>query len=132
MVLDYNKSKSAVDMSDQMTTYSSPLGKTVKWYKKLAIELLLNTAILNVSTMYIKTTKNCMPIVDFRKALVEYLTNSRKENESEGRMSRPTRIKHELGTKPGKVRDSRSHWVQCYKLNVVQVGRKLAKNKTKR
>ncbi|CAG4999425.1 unnamed protein product [Parnassius apollo] len=37
IILAYNEAKSSVDMSDQMTSYSSPLIKTVKWYKKLAI-----------------------------------------------------------------------------------------------
>lgn len=52
MVLAYNKTKSAVDMSDKMAAYSSPLGKTVKWYKKLEIELILNSAIVNTWVMY--------------------------------------------------------------------------------
>lgn len=38
MVVDYNLGKSSVDLSDQMIAYSSPLRKTLKWYKKLAIE----------------------------------------------------------------------------------------------
>lgn len=33
-------------MSDQMAAYSSPLRKTVKWYKKLGIELILNATIV--------------------------------------------------------------------------------------
>ncbi|CAK1595465.1 unnamed protein product [Parnassius mnemosyne] len=44
IVKDYNSAKSAVDLSDQMIAYSTPLRKTVKWYRKLAVELLLNTA----------------------------------------------------------------------------------------
>lgn len=40
MIFAYNEAKSSVDMSDQMTSYSSPLRKTVKWYKKLGIELI--------------------------------------------------------------------------------------------
>ncbi|CAG5000697.1 unnamed protein product [Parnassius apollo] len=31
IILAYNEAKSSVDMSDQMTSYSSPLRKTVKW-----------------------------------------------------------------------------------------------------
>ncbi|KAL6427155.1 hypothetical protein ACFW04_008657 [Cataglyphis niger] len=43
MIVDYNLGKSSVDLSDQMIAYSSPLKlthKTLKWYRKLAIELL--------------------------------------------------------------------------------------------
>lgn len=34
IILDYNKAKGAVDLSDQITSYSTPLRKSVKWYKK--------------------------------------------------------------------------------------------------
>ncbi|KAL6433497.1 hypothetical protein ACFW04_006540 [Cataglyphis niger] len=43
MIVDYNLGKSSVDLLNQMIAYSSPLRKTLKWYRKLAIELLLNT-----------------------------------------------------------------------------------------
>ncbi|CAG4987529.1 unnamed protein product [Parnassius apollo] len=36
IILSYNQAKSAVDLSDQMSAYSTPLRKTVKWYRKLA------------------------------------------------------------------------------------------------
>ncbi|CAG4955706.1 unnamed protein product [Parnassius apollo] len=67
MVIDYNKCKASVDMSDQMTAYSTPLRKTVKWYRKLAIELLLNTAVVNALIMYKETTKKNISVVDYRK-----------------------------------------------------------------
>ncbi|CAG5026329.1 unnamed protein product [Parnassius apollo] len=57
IVIDYNKAKSAVDLSDQMTAYSSPLRKTMKWYRMLACELLWNIAIVNAMVLY-KTTYN--------------------------------------------------------------------------
>jgi archaellin len=52
MVVDYNLGKASVDLSDQMISYSSPLRKTVKWYRKLAVELLLNTCVLNSLVLY--------------------------------------------------------------------------------
>ncbi|XP_068619896.1 LOW QUALITY PROTEIN: piggyBac transposable element-derived protein 4-like [Battus philenor] len=52
VILDYNKSKGSVETSDQMGAYSSSLRKTVKWYKKLAMELLLNMAVVNAWVMY--------------------------------------------------------------------------------
>lgn len=83
MILDYNNSKGSVDLSDQMGAYSSPLRKTVKWYRKLGIELLLNTAIVNAWIMYTKTKTTKMPIVEFRKSLVENLTNSFQPQQNE-------------------------------------------------
>ncbi|CAG5056959.1 unnamed protein product [Parnassius apollo] len=38
IILPYNQVKSAVDLSDQMSAYSTPLRKTVKWYRKHACE----------------------------------------------------------------------------------------------
>ncbi|KAL6417637.1 hypothetical protein ACFW04_011818 [Cataglyphis niger] len=51
MVVEYNLGKSSVDLSDQMVAYCSPLRKTIKWYRKLAIELLLNTCIDEISNV---------------------------------------------------------------------------------
>lgn len=56
MVLAYKKAKGAVVMSDQMSAYSSPLRKTIKWYKKLGIELLLNTAVVNAWIIFCENT----------------------------------------------------------------------------
>ena len=39
VVIDYNKGKSSVDLSDKMPSYSSLHRKTVKWYRKLVVEL---------------------------------------------------------------------------------------------
>lgn len=57
MVIEYNLGKSSVDLSDQMTAYCSPLRKTVKWYKKLVIELLLNTCIVNSLVLFKQDSK---------------------------------------------------------------------------
>lgn len=98
MFFDYNKSKGSVDMSDQMSSYSSPLRKTIKWYRKLGIEILLNTAIVNAWVMFTESRNTKMSIADFRKSLVEYLTCSSvsQQNESVVTISRPKRLKHEL------------------------------------
>lgn len=46
-VVDYNKGKSSIDLSDQMASYNSALRKTIKWYRKLAIEVLFGTSVVN-------------------------------------------------------------------------------------
>ncbi|CAG5015359.1 unnamed protein product [Parnassius apollo] len=102
MVLAYNKIKSAVDMSDQMAAYSSPLRKSVKWYKKLGIELILNTAIVNAWVMYNENKNKSESIVQFRRELVEYLVDAGKEQTIEPeRIDRPKRLKHQLLKKRG-------------------------------
>lgn len=52
MILDYNKGKGTVDISDQIGAYNNPLRKSLKWYRKLAFELLLTTAVLNTHFIY--------------------------------------------------------------------------------
>lgn len=39
-VIEYNKSKIRVDLADQMSSYSSCLRKSIKWFHKLMFELI--------------------------------------------------------------------------------------------
>ena len=36
-VIEYNKGKASIDLSDQMGAYASVLRKDIKWYRKLAL-----------------------------------------------------------------------------------------------
>lgn len=132
MILAYNKAKGAVDMSDQMTAYSSPLRKTVKWYRKLAFELILNTAMVNAWVMYTENTKNKLSIVEFRRQLVDYLANPGSVHNEEATMERPKRKKHTLLKKEGPVRKTRRYCVECYKDAAKTYGSREAKNKSKK
>lgn len=50
-----------------MASYQSPLRKGVKWYRKVATELILGTAVVNSWILYnIKFPNNRMTILDFR------------------------------------------------------------------
>lgn len=131
VILDYNKSKESVDMSDQMGAYSSPLRKTLKWYRELAIELLLNTAVVNAWVMYNENKQSKSSVVHFRRALINYLTWPADSQEIIIN-ERPKRLKHVLKLKEGKVRDTRRFCVQCYKDSAQEFGRKVAKNKAKK
>lgn len=132
IVVDYNNAKSSVDLSDQMIAYSSPLRKTVKWYRKLAVELLLNTALLNSYIIYKETTKSNLGIVEYRKKLCKYLTESGKENFNPNTpLTRNRRQKHELQKKEGPVKKSRKYCSWCYKVNVQTIDRNYARKKTK-
>ncbi|XP_017753050.1 PREDICTED: piggyBac transposable element-derived protein 4-like [Eufriesea mexicana] len=52
IIAEYNKAKTSIDLSDQMSVYSSPLRRTLKYYKKLAFELLPSTAIVNAMFIF--------------------------------------------------------------------------------
>ncbi|XP_037866663.1 piggyBac transposable element-derived protein 4 [Bombyx mori] len=135
LIIAYNKAKGAIHTSDQMNAYSSPLRKTLKWYKKLGIELILNTAVVNAWIMFCENTAQ-QGIVEFRRQLVEYLVDSGKDesedNENESISKRPERVKHTLITKEGKVRQSRRFCVECYKSCVSIFGSRIAKNRAKK
>lgn len=129
IILDYNKAKGAVDLSDQMTAYQSPLRKSIKWYKKVAFDLILNVAVVNALTLYKSVTKKNIPIVDFRKQILKSLL---AQETTSAPLQRPRRAKHELGTKTGPSKEVRRQCLECYKQNVVNYGRIIAKNKTKK
>lgn len=53
-IADYNRHKCSIDLSDQMGSYSNPSRRNIRWFQKLAIELLLNTSVTNAYLAYKK------------------------------------------------------------------------------
>jgi len=51
-VLYYNSIKQGIDVSDQMSSYHSPLRKSIRWFHKVAMEFLLGTAVVNAWLLY--------------------------------------------------------------------------------
>ncbi|KAJ8933858.1 hypothetical protein NQ318_004689 [Aromia moschata] len=51
-IIDYNKGKSSIDISDQMSSYSTALRRSIRWYKKVAIEILLGTSMVNAHFIF--------------------------------------------------------------------------------
>lgn len=96
-MIDYNHAKSSVDLSDQMSSYTSPLRKTTKWPKRLAIELLLNT--VNAYILHKLSTKKKLTVVQFRTALVDYFVNTGGPETTAP--AKPRRVKHELKKRSG-------------------------------
>jgi len=78
IILDYNKGKSLVDVCDLRNSYHNPLRRTLKWYKKIAFELLLNTSVLNALSLYEEVTKKKSNVTSVREHLVRCLV---KKNE---------------------------------------------------
>lgn len=67
VVLDYNKAKGFVDISDLRGSYHSLLRRSLKWYRKIAFEILLNTSLLNALTLFTTVTGNKMGVTEFRE-----------------------------------------------------------------
>lgn len=52
IIVDYNKSKAFIDLSDQLKSYATCLRKGVKWYRKLAMEMITGTALINAYILH--------------------------------------------------------------------------------
>ena len=71
-ILDYNAAKIGVDKSDQMTCYNLVLRKSTKWYRKLAIELLLGTSIVNawvIFNQFCLQRRRKLSILEFKESV---------------------------------------------------------------
>lgn len=130
IVVDYNKGKCGVDVSDQMIAYSTPHRRTLKWYIKLALELLLNTSVSNTLILYKLATRTKIKVPDFRMALAMHLT----QRHSPALSNTPTRrrLRHEMQKKEGQAYLERKFCRECYKKNVKLLGSKIAKNRTRK
>lgn len=75
-VVEYNKHKAYIDISDQMKAYNSSLRRGVKWYRKLAIELVVGSAVVNAYIIHQEVTQNKMTITKFRESVIKDLIKS--------------------------------------------------------
>lgn len=41
-IIDYNNSKTFIDVSDQKASYATPIIRSIKWNRKIAVEILTN------------------------------------------------------------------------------------------
>lgn len=134
LIVDYNDNKSPVDISDQMTAYYSPLRKTLKWYRKLAFELLLNMAVVNASVLYNTKSNNPISILEYRKKLILYLCNIGNDSYTEEDDHVPRcRKRHELqkdSRKPAKRNRCKSCYAKCVKDHNSQIARNTVKRVT--
>ena len=116
VVVDYNRGNCAVDLSNQMIAYSTSHRRTLKWYIKLALELLLNTSISNALILYKQATKIKIKVWDSRMALAMHLIRSPKPSNILIRQ----RLRHEMRKKEGKVYLAWKFCRKCYKKNIKQ------------
>lgn len=77
VVIDYNLDKSPIDLSDQLSSYSNPLRRSIKWYKKVVLDSLLNIGVVNSLVLFNKVTNSKMTITTFRTILVENLVKKK-------------------------------------------------------
>lgn len=123
-VLEYNKGKSFIDVSDQLASYGTSVRRGLKWYRKVMFELLTNTAIVNAHSLYKSTVLAPVDIVTFREELVTYLLVKRlglKENDEN------LRVDHRLKTLDDRPR---GRCTSCYERLQKSLGRLQASKTT--
>ncbi|CAH1963247.1 unnamed protein product [Acanthoscelides obtectus] len=123
MVVDYNKGKSSVDLSDQFASYGSCVRKTVKWYHKIAIKIILGTAIVNSHLLYEEVTGNKISLLDFREAIIDKLLDRPLTDPDVKKKT------HAFEKHPGNSRVGRRYCRGCYKKKLKN---EIPKNKVKK
>lgn len=127
-ILDYNNAKSFVDTSDQMTAYSNALRKSMKWYRKIAIELTTGTSVVNAWVLFNKINNKKTSITKFKENLCVQLF------ETYGTVETPAEnhFQHKLIEKKENGVPKRGRCKICYKKNSREHGRDYAAKNTKR
>ena len=122
VILDFNQGRLGSDLSDQLSSYYTCLRRSIKWYRKVAFELLFGTALINSYLIYKENyATSKVPILQFRESLVrslllgmpfEKLTPSPRQ-QSTSHLKRKI-ADHKLAEKKGSDRDVRRRCVGCY------------------
>jgi hypothetical protein len=137
-IIGYNAAKKGVDFSDQMSTYYSPLRKSVKWYRKVALEVLLGTCVVNAFVIFNEfgNTPKKIDMLAFREAIIgSLLGQSTLPKQIPRRSGRQRSLKqphHQLVRKEGSVRTTRKRCLSCYEKLSLQFGAKTARMRAKR
>ena len=74
VILDYNEGRQGTDLSDQLSTYHTCLRRSIKWYRKVAFELIFGTVVANSYLIYKENyAASNIQILQFRESLVRSL-----------------------------------------------------------
>ncbi|XP_060810815.1 piggyBac transposable element-derived protein 4-like [Amyelois transitella] len=86
------KHKCSIDLSDQLASYSSPARRNIRWFQKLAVDLLFSTAVTNAYITY-KKHKNLhsktYTITKFRENLCLQMLGIKDSNPAESSLRQP-------------------------------------------
>uniref|UniRef100_A0A1B6HG03 Uncharacterized protein n=1 Tax=Homalodisca liturata TaxID=320908 RepID=A0A1B6HG03_9HEMI len=143
VVTAYNKAKVGIDLSDQMSSYSTAVRKTMRWYHKVGEELVLGTSVVNSWLAYNTFLKTKKPPNAKKKHLIsitkfkEQLACSLMCLQETPRIPEVSRTGHHYLTSSAMVGEgAKKHRVRkvckmCYQKLSEQRGRSVARNMTK-
>ena len=106
-----------------MKSYNSSLRKSLKWYRKLAVEFLTGSCLVNAYAAHRQVANEHMSITKFREEVICGLLNFPETEEL-----LPAETAHIL---EDKGRTGRRKCASCYAKNVRELGRKEAQKKSK-
>ena len=115
-----------------MSSYFSPLRKSIFWYNKVAFELLLGTSVVNALLVYNKLSQKKVQISDFRESLV--ISMLKLDHNDQQLQASTSRCKHKLEMsqeKLGNNRKKRKRCSGCYAKYSQKMTSKEAKVKSK-
>ncbi|XP_074039982.1 piggyBac transposable element-derived protein 4 [Leptinotarsa decemlineata] len=127
LIMDYNNSKAYIDLSDQQKAYNTPPRRGIKWYRKLAVELLLGTSLVIAHVVYKKLTLNKIQITEFKKDIVKHIFEKHSSLAEPESQQKAHIDQHDL-EQTGK----RLRCTVCYENINAEFGRRDAQNKTPR
>lgn len=119
VIADYNSHKCSIDFTDQMGSYSNPARRSLRWFQKLAIELLFSTSMVNAYILY-KQVKNLSSkkytITTFKENICRELMGLNK-NSRQVRNNQTCSTRHRFGKSPlvdHRNRIVRRRCIHCY------------------
>ena len=128
-VVDYNQGNSGIDLSDQYTAVTISLPKEIKWYCKLAFEILLGIALVNSYLVFRSMLPRKIGLHQFKEEFIEKILNLPKSEQH----PRPQRLKqHFLIEVQNKTSNPKRRCFGCYSKFAKQKGRDIAAKKTKK
>jgi hypothetical protein len=140
VVLDYNEGRQGTDLSDQLSAYYTCLRKSIKWYRKVAFELVFGTALVNSYLIYKENyTESKVTILQFRESLVQSLLlgmpmeklkpGPRQKSASH---SKRKLADHKLEEKEGSTRNVGRRCTGCYAKRRAQQSRETSRAAAKK
>ena len=93
----YNNEKTGIDRSDLMVLYATTIRKSIEWYRKLALNLLVGTTIVNARIVYQTAANKKIQIRKFREILVSEWSDVSSENAVlDNHRKKPKKVSHHL------------------------------------
>jgi hypothetical protein len=110
LIFDYNNIKKGVDISDQLGSYYTVLRKTIKWYRKIVLELVCTTLVVNAYFLHKRWGTKKYDVLRFRELIIDSLLGDVKIEE---KLEKKTVHCLEKFSKSPRISRKRCH--ECYK-----------------